>query len=188
MDQNKTITLSTYFVYFLFGLMIVNALATPVFRVPANDFTTPMANAGVRIEKDDLDTAFRLFDGRAERYVAVSSDIRTMLYGMIVIAGISIFATITRPQRFKMPLLDLEADATWLRWACPGILICLWLYFGYEFYSAIVSRTFLIDLGRVIENNIDHTLTQSEPLKRTIEDNSIGDFIFYLLHPTYQAS
>lgn len=168
-------------VYVLFVVLIVAAVFN---RRQARPFDfTPIRE--LSLQNDELATASRIFDARLAQYQLVASDIKTILYGMIIIGAISIFTTITRPKEFKLPFIDVQANAIWLRWACPAILTCLWLYFGFEFYSLIKSRVFLLDLGQAIEKSLNPTISNAAPLKYAIEDGGIGDFVFYLLSPAY---
>ncbi len=146
-------------------------------------FTTGIAKMN-KLEGPQLDSATDIFNARLEQYQSTSTDIRTMMYGMVVVSGISIFTTLTKPREFELPFLGLKAKTLWLRWGCAAVLMYLWLHFGYALHTAIVSRVFLLDLGNVIETSLSSEFAKEDPLRFAIEDGGIGDFFFYIYaHP-----
>src|SRR4029077_20743337 len=182
-DMIKT---SNFLVYALFCLIVVGALGARFVWSPHIEFGPDGLVSELDLRPDDkFPNALRIFDARLAQYHSIASDIKTMLYGMVVIAAISIYTTIARPTQFDLPFLGLKADAIWLRWACPAILAYLWLNFGYALGSSIISRNFLLNLGRAIENSFDPIVAAQEPLKYAIEDGGIGDLIFYLCNSRY---
>lgn len=180
--------LSSLFISLLFLSLIASAVTARVMWGRSFDFRSGIAVLEPPLEDYKLSTASQIFEARLKQYQATSGDIRTMLYGMVVITGIAIYYTVARPKTFQLPFLNIQADAAWLRWTCPAILTYLWLHFGYALYSAVLSRVFLLDLGSIIEASLHADVARENPLKYAIEDGGIGDFLFYLHSPVYSST
>lgn len=140
------------------------------------------------MDKEIIPTTTYIFDNRSSQYKESSSSVKNMLYGMVIIGGMLIYTLVSSPKYFNVPFLDFKASSVWLRWACPAILVYLWLHFGYTLYSSISSREFLLGLGQSIEATLPSSMTEEDPLKYAVEDGGIGDFIFYLLSPSYETT
>jgi len=179
---------SNILVYVLFFLIIAGTLGSRFVRSPPSELgTTPEVRLLDLNGPDKSANALRIFDARLAQYHSIASDIKTILYGMVIIAAISIYTTIAQPTQFDFPFLGFKADAIWLRWACPAILAYLWLNFGFALESSIVSRNFLLDLGHAIEINFDPIVAAKEPLRYSVEDGGFGDLIFYLFSSRYAS-
>ena len=180
---------SNILVYVLFFLIIAGTLSSGFVWSRDSEIgtATEVSQLDLSVPPDKFANALRIFDARLAQYHSIASDIKTMLYGMVVIAAISIYTTITQPRKFNFPFLGLKPDAIWLRWACPAILAYLWLNFGFALESSIVSRNFLLDLGCAIEINFDPIVALKEPLRYSVEDGGFGDLIFYLFSSWYAS-
>ena len=178
---------SSLLISLLFLSLIASAVTARVWG-PSSNLGGSIAVSAPPLNGEKLSMAYWIFEARLKQYQAASGDIRTLLYGMVVIAGIAIYSTVARPKTFELPVLKIQVDAAWLRWACPAILTYLWLNFGYALYGAVLSRVFLLDLGSMVEASLDSAFTKGKPLKYAIEEGGIGDFFFYLHSPVYSST
>lgn len=128
-----------------------------------------------------------VFDLRHEQYQSMATDVKTMLYLSLLGVALSAYYIAAKPSILKIPVLDYEINAEWIRWAAPSVLTYIWMHFGYALYSAVKSRAFLLELGGYLENKLP-LIADQKPIKYAIEDGGFGDFIFYIYSPHYVTS
>lgn len=131
-----------------------------------------------------LASARMIYDAKLSQYRAMTSDVRSLLYLMLVTSGVTFYVLRVKPTSFKLPFLDFRADAVWLRGTLPLVLAYCWLHFGYALYTASRCRAVLENLVPFFERG----LPGANELPDSIADGGIVDFFFYLTSTAYQTS